>query len=88
MHGNINRNRNINRNTNINRNVNVNRGVVRGWSARPYFGTAIAGVVLGSVVAANAVGVVPASPDPNLCWFWTDGSRTQGYWSYCNEPKQ
>ena len=92
---NVNANRNFNRNTNVNRNrnVNVNRtvnrnvGVVRGWSARPYFGTVVGGVVLGSIVTAAAVGAVPASPDPSVCWFWTDDTRTQGYWAYCQEPK-
>ena len=90
------RNRNINKNVNVNRsrdvsrtvNRNVNVGVVRGWSARPYFGTVVGGVVLGSIITAAAVGAVPASPDPNVCWFWTDDTRTQGYWTYCNEPNQ
>ena len=28
------------------------------------------------------------SPDPSVCWFWTDDTRKQGYWSCCEEPKQ
>jgi hypothetical protein len=82
---NVNRNRNVNVNRNRNVNVNVNRGVVRGWVARPYFGTTVAGVVLGSIITAAAVGVVPTSPDPSVCWYWTDQARAQGYWAYCDE---
>jgi hypothetical protein len=81
--------RHVNRNANVNRNRNVNvagRGVVRGWSARPYFGTVVGGVVLGTIITAAAVGAAPASPDPNVCWYWTDDSRVQGYWAYCKEP--
>ena len=41
-------NRNVNRDLNRNVNMNVaNHGVVRGWTARPYFGAAVAGVVFG-----------------------------------------
>ena len=83
----LNRTRSVNRNVTRNRNVNVNvnRGVVRGWAARPYFGTTVAGVVLGSIITAAAVGVVPTSPDPSVCWYWTDQARAQGYWAYCDE---
>jgi hypothetical protein len=73
---------NVNRNVNVDRTVNRSVGVVRGWSARPYFGTLVRGVVLGSIVTAAAVGVAPAPPNPSVCWFWTDDTRTQGYWTY------
>ncbi len=57
------------------------RGVyVRGWNRRPYYGTAIAGVVLGTVIAAAAA---PRAPADNLCWYWTNPARTHGYWDYC-----
>jgi hypothetical protein len=89
---NVNVNRNVNRNANVsvnrNRNVNVNRrvgvgvgvGPVRPWARRPYFGTVVGGVALGTIVAATAIPVVPA---PGLCWYWTDATNTQGYWDYC-----
>ena len=78
-------NRNVNRDLNRNVNMNVaNHGVVRGWTARPYFGTAVAGVVLGSIVTAAVAGTAPTSPDRNVCWFWTDDTRVRGYWSYCD----
>jgi hypothetical protein len=50
---------------------------------RPYFGTVVGGVALGTIIAATAVGVVPVAPAPNLCWYWVDPSRTRGYWDYC-----
>ena len=84
-------NRNINRN--INRNVNINRniarvgvggaaiGTVRPWVRRPYFGTVVAGVTLGTIIAATTV---PPAPSSDLCWYWSNSSRTRGYWDYCN----
>lgn len=76
------------KNTNIrNTNVNVNtRGAVRAWGPRPYYGRTIAGVTLGTVIVAGAVGVVPVAPDPTLCWLWSDPSMTRGYWDYCVVP--
>jgi hypothetical protein len=85
---NVTRNRNVNRNHNVTRNrnvnVNVNRlarvGVTRPWVRRAYFGTVVAGVTLGTIVAASAI---PTAPSPDLCWYWTDSSESQGYWDYC-----
>jgi hypothetical protein len=74
------RNFNNNRNRNVNVNVRVNTRPVRGWTRRPYFGTVVAGVTLGTIIAASAVPIAPAS---NLCWYWTDPSFTRGYWDYC-----
>jgi hypothetical protein len=82
--GNINRggnvNRNVNRNVNVNRHVGVGGGAVRPWVRRPYFGTIVGGVALGTLIAVT---VAPAAPAPNLCWYWVDPSQTQGYWDYC-----
>ncbi len=97
---NTNRNYNQNYNRNVNRssyrNVNVNRygygnyhggygygyGAYRPWVNRPYFGTMVAGVALGTLITATAV---PASPSPELCWYWADSGNTQGYWDYCSQ---
>jgi hypothetical protein len=57
---------------------------VRPWVARPYFGTVVAGVTLGTIIAATAYNVAPAPPASNLCWYWTDNSRVRGYWAYCD----
>jgi hypothetical protein len=70
-------NRNINRNVNINPNVDINRNIaragvgrgalvrpVRPWVRRPYYGTVIAGVTLGTIIAATDV---PVAPRPDLC---------------------
>jgi hypothetical protein len=71
---------------NVNRRVDVNRtnaAVVKPWYRKPYYGTIVAGVALGSVVAATAYGLSPTSPSSNLCWNWADNSMAQGYWDYC-----
>ena len=68
----------------VTRNVHVHGrvggGVVRPWVRRPYFGTIVGGVALGTLIAVT---VAPVAPAPNLCWYWADPSQTQGYWDYC-----
>ena len=59
------------------------RAYVRGWQSRPYYGSFFGGVVLGSILAATGAGIVPYSPDPNLCWYWADPYMYRGYWDYC-----
>lgn len=92
---NVNRNTNVNRSTNVNRNtnVNVNRSAnvnvvrpVRVWAPRPYYGTVVGGVALGTAILVAAAGTAPAAPAPNMCWFWMDTSQMQGYWDYCRAP--
>jgi hypothetical protein len=96
--GNINVNRNINVsrnfNRNINRNVNVTRtvsstvvrtaGWVRpaGYRWRPG-GAMAAGAAVGFVTAATAVAWAGMAPGPNLCWYYTDSSRREGFWDTC-----
>lgn len=80
----------------VNRNVRVNRGVVRpGWHGsgtrwvRPahYWwrpGTAIAvGAAIGYVAASAAVAWAGPPPANNYCWYYTDPSRTRGFWDVC-----
>jgi hypothetical protein len=50
---------------------------------RPYYGTVVAGVALGTVIVATTVAVVPKAPAPNLCWYWADAAKVKGYWDYC-----
>lgn len=76
-----------NNNINVNKNVNVNRGVgrvgvaaVRPWVRRPYYGTVVAGVALGTIIAVSSI---PPAPSSDLCWYWSNSSQTQGYWDYC-----
>ena len=57
---------------------------VRPW----YWGRVVAGVTIGTVIAAAAVNSVPKAPSPELCWFWSDAGKTRGYWTYCVAPKQ
>jgi hypothetical protein len=66
------------------------RTVVRGggW-ARPgnYWwrpgGAVVAGAAIGFVAAATAASWAGAAPGPNMCWYYTDPSRTQGFWDAC-----
>ena len=53
----------------------------RKWNKRPYYGTVIGGVALGTIVGAAAYSAV--APAPNTCWYWADPSMTRGYWDYC-----
>ena len=85
-HTNVNVNKRTNVNVNAGRNVNVVRRPVRAWGARPYYGTIVGGVALGSFIAVSAMGVAPVAPAPNMCWFWTDSSQMSGYWDYCQAP--
>lgn len=89
---NVNRNVNVNANRNVNRNVNVNRRTnvvvrpVRVWAPRPYYGTIVGGVALGTMIAVSAASVAPVAPAPNMCWYWVDSAQIQGYWDYCTPP--
>ena len=54
--------------------------VVRPWVAAPYYGAVVAGVTLGTVIAATTP---PPPPAPQLCWLWSSPAHNQGYWDYC-----
>jgi hypothetical protein len=62
------------------------RGGAVGW-ARPYRwprgGAIAAGAAIGFVTAATAAAWAGAPPAPGMCWYYTDPSRTQGFWDYC-----
>jgi len=68
-----------------NKNWNNKKVVVvrpyRKWNKRPYYGTVIVGVALGTILGAAAYSAV--APAPNTCWYWADPSMTRGYWDYC-----
>ncbi len=59
-----------------------------GW-ARPgnYYwrpgGAIAAGAAIGFVAAATAAAWAGAAPAPNMCWYYTDPSRTTGFWDVC-----
>ena len=68
-----------------NKNWNNKKVVVvrpyRKWNKRPYYGTVIGGVALGTILGAAAYSA--AAPAPNTYWYWADPSMTRGYWDYC-----
>lgn len=52
------------------------------YSWRPG-GAIAAGAAIGFVTAATAAAWAGAAPGPGLCWYYTDASRTQGFWDTC-----
>jgi hypothetical protein len=70
-------------------NVAVRTTAVRGAWARPgryrwpRGGAIAAGAAIGFVAAASAVAWAGAPPADGLCWYYTDMTRTQGFWDYC-----
>jgi hypothetical protein len=46
-------------------------------------GAIAAGAALGFVAAATAAAWAGAPPAPGYCWYYTDPSRTQGFWDVC-----
>jgi hypothetical protein len=75
----------VGRHTNVVRNRTV-VGARGGW-ARPYRwprgGAIAAGAAIGFVTAATAAAWAGAPPASGMCWYYTDPSRTQGFWDYC-----
>jgi hypothetical protein len=49
----------------------------------PRGGAIAAGAAIGFVTAATAAAWAGAAPAPGMCWYYTDPSRTQGFWDYC-----
>ncbi len=46
-------------------------------------GAIAAGAAIGFVTAATAAAWAGAPPGPGYCWYYTDPSRTQGFWDVC-----
>jgi hypothetical protein len=46
-------------------------------------GAIVAGAAIGFVAAATAVAWAGPPPAPDACWYYTDPSRTQGFWDVC-----
>ncbi len=61
------------------------RREIRREVRRRHAGRVVAGIVLGTVLSVAVAGQIPPPPSPDLCWFWSGGSRTDGYWYYCRE---
>jgi hypothetical protein len=49
----------------------------------PRGGAIAAGAAIGFVTAATAAAWAGTAPAPGMCWYYTDPSRTQGFWDYC-----
>ncbi|MGY4404012.1 hypothetical protein [Bradyrhizobium sp. USDA 3315] len=55
-----------------------------GWYGWPIGGAVAAGAAIGFVGAAAAATWAGAPPAPGMCWYYTDPSKTQGFWDYCS----
>jgi hypothetical protein len=53
-----------------------------GWYRWGPGGAIAAGAAIG-FVAAGAALAYGTPPAPGMCWYYTDPSRTQGFWDYC-----
>jgi hypothetical protein len=51
-----------------------------GWYGRGPGGAIAAGAAVSVIGAAAAASYAGAPPAPGLCWYYTDPSRTQGFW--------
>jgi hypothetical protein len=49
----------------------------------PRGGAIAAGAAIGLVSAATAAAWAGSPPAPGMCWYYTDPSRRQGFWDYC-----
>lgn len=54
-----------------------------GWYRWPSGGAIAAGAALGFVTASTAVAWTGAAPAAGMCWYYTDVTKTQGFWDYC-----
>jgi hypothetical protein len=66
----------------------VRPGVRPGGWVRPAYrwgpgGAIAAGTAIGFVAAATAAAWAGAPPAPGYCWYYTDPSRTRGFWDVC-----
>ncbi len=65
------------------------RSVVIGPGYRPVHpwwrpgGAIAAGAAIGFVAAATAVTWAGPPPGPTYCWYYTDPTRTKGFWDLC-----
>jgi hypothetical protein len=46
-------------------------------------GAIAAGAAIGFVAAATAAAWAGSPPAPGYCWYYSDPSRTQGFWDVC-----
>ena len=58
-------------------------GYVRRITAWRPGGAIAAGAAIGFVAAATAAAWAGSPPAPGYCWYYTDPSRTQGFWDVC-----
>jgi hypothetical protein len=54
-----------------------------GWYRWGPGGAIAAGAAIGFVSAATAAAWAGPAPAAGMCWYYTDPSRTQGFWDYC-----
>lgn len=53
------------------------------WYRWPVGGAIAAGAAIGFTTAAVAATWAGAAPTSGMCWYYTDASKTQGFWDDC-----
>jgi len=53
------------------------------WYRWPVGGAIAARAAIGFVVAASASPWAGLPPEDGMCWYYTDASRSHGFWDYC-----
>ena len=62
---------------------NFNRPHARKKWRGKRWGQRIGGIIVGTAIGVAIAGQVPPRPADGLCWTWSDGARSSGYWYDC-----
>jgi hypothetical protein len=57
---------------------------IRPWVGRPHYGRRIGDIELGTIIVVRSIDDFSYRPMEDLCWYWVDRFRTEGYWDYCD----
>jgi hypothetical protein len=60
---------------------------VRPYRKHRYYGRAVGGIIIGSILAGSAYYAYASPPSEGLCWYWTNSDEERGYWDYCEPPE-
>jgi hypothetical protein len=74
------------------RHIGLGRPGFRHWARPRHYwwrrgGAVAAGAALGYVAAGVASSWAGVAPGPNMCWYYTDATRRQGFWDECPDDQ-